>query len=86
MDCGVPRPLDKILHSASALIKAEVAIQLSDIFLLLDVPVILQSNNDSEFTAQIITELRSLCPELSIVHTSHDNHIAKALLNKEMMT
>ncbi|XP_068241013.1 KRAB-A domain-containing protein 2-like [Palaemon carinicauda] len=47
---------------------AEVAFQLADIFLLLGAPVILQSDNGSEFTAQIITELRSLCPELSIVH------------------
>ncbi|XP_068209297.1 KRAB-A domain-containing protein 2-like [Palaemon carinicauda] len=47
---------------------AEVAFQLADIFLLLGAPVILQSDNGSEFTAQIITELRSLWPELSIVH------------------
>ncbi|XP_068235542.1 KRAB-A domain-containing protein 2-like [Palaemon carinicauda] len=47
---------------------AEVAFQLADIFLLLGVPLILQSDNGSEFTAQIITELRSLWPELSIVH------------------
>ncbi|XP_068234281.1 KRAB-A domain-containing protein 2-like [Palaemon carinicauda] len=47
---------------------AEVAFQLADIFLLLGSPVILQSDNGSEFTAQIITELRSLWPELSIVH------------------
>ncbi|XP_068229782.1 KRAB-A domain-containing protein 2-like [Palaemon carinicauda] len=47
---------------------AEVAFQLADIFLLLGAPVILQSDNGSEFTAQIITELRSLWLELSIVH------------------
>ncbi|XP_068220266.1 KRAB-A domain-containing protein 2-like [Palaemon carinicauda] len=47
---------------------AEVAFQLADIYLLLGAPVILQSENGSEFTAQIITELRSLWPELSIVH------------------
>ncbi|XP_066964221.1 KRAB-A domain-containing protein 2-like [Macrobrachium rosenbergii] len=47
---------------------AEVAFQLADIFLLLGAPVILQSDNGSEFTAQIITELCSMCPELSIVH------------------
>ncbi|XP_068209311.1 KRAB-A domain-containing protein 2-like [Palaemon carinicauda] len=47
---------------------AEVAFQLADIFLLLGAPVILQSDNGSEFTARIITELRSLWPELSIVH------------------
>ncbi|XP_068228066.1 KRAB-A domain-containing protein 2-like [Palaemon carinicauda] len=47
---------------------AEVAFQLANIFLLLGAPVILQSDNGSEFTAQIINELRSLWPELSIVH------------------
>ncbi|XP_068247971.1 KRAB-A domain-containing protein 2-like [Palaemon carinicauda] len=47
---------------------AEVTFQLADIFLLLGTPIILQSDNGSEFTAQIITELRSLWPELSIVH------------------
>lgn len=47
---------------------AEVAFQLADIFLLLGAPVILQSDNGSEFTAQIITELCSMWPELSIVH------------------
>ncbi|XP_068246898.1 KRAB-A domain-containing protein 2-like [Palaemon carinicauda] len=44
------------------------AAEVADIFLLLGAPVILQSDNGSEFTAQIITELRSLWPELSIVH------------------
>ena len=47
---------------------AEVAFQIADIFLLLGAPVILQSDNGSEFTAQIITELCSMWPELSIVH------------------
>ncbi|XP_068247605.1 KRAB-A domain-containing protein 2-like [Palaemon carinicauda] len=47
---------------------AEVAFQFDDIFLLLGAPVIFQSDNGSEFTAQIISELRSLWPELSIVH------------------
>ncbi|XP_068242335.1 KRAB-A domain-containing protein 2-like [Palaemon carinicauda] len=44
---------------------AEVAFQLADIFLILGAPVILQSDNASEFTAQIITELRSLWPNRS---------------------
>lgn len=47
----------------------EVAFQPADIFLFLDVPVILQSDNSYEFTAQIITELRYLWPELTIVHS-----------------
>ena len=46
----------------------EIAFQLADIFLLLGAPVILQSDNGSQFIAQIISELRSIWPELSIVH------------------
>jgi transposase InsO family protein len=47
---------------------AEVAYQLTDIFLLLDAPHILQSDNGREFTANIITELKLLWPELKLVH------------------
>ncbi|XP_068247997.1 KRAB-A domain-containing protein 2-like [Palaemon carinicauda] len=57
-----------VLRPLTSKLAAEVAFQLADIFLLLGAPVILQSDNGSEFTAQIITELRSLWPELSIVH------------------
>jgi hypothetical protein len=39
---------------------AEVAFQLMDIFLLLGAPHILQSDNGSEFTAWVITELKLL--------------------------
>ncbi|XP_068242306.1 KRAB-A domain-containing protein 2-like [Palaemon carinicauda] len=81
---GVPRPSDKVLNSTSAHIKhaAEVAFQLADIFLLLGAPVIHKSDNGSEFTAQIITELRSLWPELSIVHESLGTHRSKVLLRE----
>ena len=47
---------------------AEVAYQLLDIFLLLGAPCILQSDNGSEFTAQIIVELKELWPDLVLVH------------------
>ena len=47
---------------------AEVAYQLMDIFLLFGVPHILRSDNSSEFTAQIISDLKELWPELVIVH------------------
>ncbi|XP_068220838.1 KRAB-A domain-containing protein 2-like [Palaemon carinicauda] len=57
-----------VLRSLTSKRAGEVAFQLADIFLLLGAPVILQSDNGSEFIAQIITELRSLWPELSIVH------------------
>ena len=43
---------------------AEVAYQLLDIFLLLGVPYILQSDNGSDFTAKVIEELKQLWPEL----------------------
>ena len=46
----------------------EVAYQLLDIFLLLGAPCILQSDNGSEFTAQIIAELKELWPDLILVH------------------
>ncbi|XP_076042016.1 uncharacterized protein LOC143025919 [Oratosquilla oratoria] len=47
---------------------AEVAYQLLDIFLLLGAPEILQSDNGSEFTASVITELKLLWPDLVMVH------------------
>ncbi|XP_064080656.1 KRAB-A domain-containing protein 2-like [Macrobrachium nipponense] len=47
---------------------AEVAYQLFDIFLLLGAPEILQSDNGSEFTACVITELKLLWPDLVMVH------------------
>jgi hypothetical protein len=47
---------------------AEVAYQLMDIFLLFGAPHILQSDNGFEFTAQIISDLKELWPELVIVH------------------
>ena len=39
-----------------------------DIFLLLGAPQILQSDNGSEFTASVITELKVLWPDLLMVH------------------
>jgi hypothetical protein len=47
---------------------AEVAYKLMDIFLLFGVPHILQSDNGSEFTAQIMSGLKELWQELVIVH------------------
>jgi transposase InsO family protein len=47
---------------------AEVAYQLTDIFLLLGAPHILQNDNGREFTANIIIELKLLRPELKLVH------------------
>ncbi|KAL8583081.1 hypothetical protein ACOMHN_051245 [Nucella lapillus] len=47
---------------------SEVAIQLVDVFCLFGAPVILQSDNGSEFTAGIIRELKSLWPTLHLVN------------------
>ena len=46
-----------ILRLMSSKRAAEVAFQLLDIFLIFGAPAILQSDNGSEFTAQVITEL-----------------------------
>ena len=46
---------------------AEVAHQLVDIFLTLGAPAILQSDNGSEFTAQVISEVTQLWPDLKLV-------------------
>lgn len=47
---------------------AEVAIELLKIFLLQGAPVILQSDNGREFTAEVIKELVLLWPQCKIVH------------------
>lgn len=57
-----------ILRPLSSKRAAEVAYQLLDIFLLFGAPAILQSDNGSEFTAQVITELKQLWPQLIMVH------------------
>ena len=41
---------------------------LEDIFLTFGAPAILQSDNGKEFRASVITELKLLWPDLSIVH------------------
>ena len=45
-----------------------MAFQLLDIFLLFEAPAKLQSDNSSEFTAQVIRELKELWPQLTMVH------------------
>ena len=47
---------------------AEVEFQLIDIFLLFGAPCVLQSDNGSEFTAHVITELNVMWPELVMGH------------------
>jgi hypothetical protein len=57
-----------ILRPLSTKRAAEVAYQLLDIFLLFGAPQILQSDNGSEFTAAVISELKQLWPDLLMVH------------------
>ncbi|XP_064086079.1 KRAB-A domain-containing protein 2-like [Macrobrachium nipponense] len=57
-----------ILRPLTSKRAAEVAFQLLDIFLLFGAPAILRSDNSSEFTAHVITELKDLWPDLIVVH------------------
>ena len=56
-----------ILRPLTSKRAAEVAFQIMDIFLMFGAPQILQSDNGSEFTALIISELKLLWPDLLIV-------------------
>ena len=57
-----------VLRTLTSKRASEVAYHLMDIFLLLGAPTILQSDNGSEFTSQVISELKDLWPDLTIVH------------------
>ncbi|XP_047476452.1 KRAB-A domain-containing protein 2-like [Penaeus chinensis] len=57
-----------ILRSLQTKRAAEVAFQLVDIFLLMGAPAVLQSDNGSEFTSRVITELKERWPSLTMVH------------------
>lgn len=57
-----------ILRPLKTKTAAEVAYNLLDVFLLIGAPKILQSDNGREFTANIISELKSMWPDLVIVH------------------
>ena len=46
----------------------EVAWNLVDIFLFLGAPHILQSDNGREFTAEMVSELKEIWPDLLLVH------------------
>lgn len=45
-----------------------MAFHLFDIFLLLGIPVVLQSDKGTEFAAEVIQELKHLWPLLRLVH------------------
>ncbi|XP_068223541.1 uncharacterized protein [Palaemon carinicauda] len=57
-----------ILRALTSKRVAEVAFHPLDIFHIFGGPVILQSDNRSEFTSQVITELKEVWPKLTLVH------------------
>ena len=57
-----------VLRSVNSKRAAEVAAQLMDSFPLLGAPVILQSDNGTEFTAHVISEIKDFWPVSVIVH------------------
>ena len=57
-----------VLRSLTSKRAAKVSYQLMDVFVLFGPPTILQSDNGSEFTANIITELKQLWPDMKLVH------------------
>ena len=57
-----------VLRYLTSKCAAEVAYQLMDVFLLFGAPTILKSDNGSEFTANIITELKQRWPDMKLVH------------------
>ena len=80
MNNDLPRSLGCILCPLTSKCSVEVAFQLMDIFLLLEAPSIHQSDNGSEFTVQVITELKnSCCWILSSSMPSPDIPTAKGL-------
>ena len=56
-----------ILRALTSKRAAEVAHHLLDIFLIFGAPSIMQSDNGSEFTAQVINELKIVWPMLIMV-------------------
>ncbi|XP_063589612.1 KRAB-A domain-containing protein 2-like [Penaeus indicus] len=57
-----------ILRLVSLKHAAEVAHHLTDIFILFGALYILQSDNGSEFTAEVISEVKIIWPKLVLVH------------------
>ena len=57
-----------VLRTLTSKSASGVAYHLMDIFLLLGAHTILQGDNGSEFTSQVISELKDLWPDLTIVH------------------
>ena len=69
MICSLwPKILTKFVVLLTSKRAAEVAHHLLDIFLLLGAPSILQSDNGSEFPAEVIKELKIVWPRLVMVN------------------
>ena len=57
-----------VLRAVKSKRSVEIGSQLLDIFLLFGAPAILQSNNETEFTANVICELKEFWPAIRMVH------------------
>ena len=69
MDFCLSRPPNQVcLRALISKRAAEVAVHLLDIFLLIGATSILHSDNGSEFTAEVISELKIVWPRLVMVH------------------
>ena len=65
---------------------SEVAFNLIEVFTLFGAPHILQSDNGSEFTALVISELKLMGPELVIVHGIPDTLNLMGVLRDQTAT
>ena len=88
MAYGIPGPSDQILCITALTSKraSEVAYHIMEIFLLLGAPTILQSDNGSEFTCQVISEMKDLCPDLTIVHGKPRHPQSQESVEEPMVT
>ena len=85
MDNDLPRSFDCILRTLTSKCSVEVAFQLMDIFLLLEAPSILQSDNGSEFTVQVITELKNCCCRIKPRHPYSQGSVERANCDAKFM-
>ncbi|XP_068214337.1 KRAB-A domain-containing protein 2-like [Palaemon carinicauda] len=73
-----------ILRALTSKGAAEVTFQLLNIFLLIGAPCILQSDSGSEFTAQVLREMKDLWPRL--VHGKpSERHRVKVQSNRQTL-
>ena len=75
-----------ILRPLTSKRASEVAYLLLDIYLLLGAPSMLQSDNGSEFTAQVITELKQMWLDLAIIHREAETPTARVQWKEPTVT